>query len=143
MLAMLRPFEAPLLRLLKRPLAYGRIRAQSVGKVVQPGQFAAAAECHERDFLPGAGFEPHRGACGNIKPHAERGGPVEFHGLVDLEEMEVRTDLDRPIAGVTRLQFDRAAPRIEIDAAVGCGDEARSEEHTSELQSLAYLVCRL
>src|SRR2546425_8805004 len=24
-----------------------------------------------------------------------------------------------------------------------CGDEIRSEEHTSELQSLAYLVCRL
>src|SRR2546425_13070769 len=24
-----------------------------------------------------------------------------------------------------------------------CGDHARSEEHTSELQSLAYLVCRL
>src|SRR2546423_10716169 len=25
----------------------------------------------------------------------------------------------------------------------GCKDAARSEEHTSELQSLAYLVCRL
>src|SRR5450755_5028264 len=89
MLAMLRPFEAPLLRLFKRPLAYGRIRTQSVGKVVQPGQFAAAAERHERDFLPGAGFEPNRGAGGNIEPHAERGGAVEFHGPVDLEEMEV------------------------------------------------------
>src|SRR2546425_6800204 len=28
-------------------------------------------------------------------------------------------------------------------AAHGLGDGARSEEHTSELQSLAYLVCRL
>src|SRR6202048_4252055 len=124
MLAMLRPLEAPLLRLFKRPVAYGRIRAQSVGKVVQPGHFAATAECHERYFLPGAGFEPHRGAGGNIEPHAERGGAVEFYGLVDLEEMEVRTDLDRPVAGVFRFQFDRAAPRVEIDAAVGCGDEA-------------------
>src|SRR2546425_6806345 len=28
-------------------------------------------------------------------------------------------------------------------AVVSCGVPARSEEHTSELQSLAYLVCRL
>src|SRR2546423_10751964 len=27
--------------------------------------------------------------------------------------------------------------------AIACGYEDRSEEHTSELQSLAYLVCRL
>src|SRR5205823_14230491 len=27
--------------------------------------------------------------------------------------------------------------------SLGCRDEPRSEEHTSELQSLAYLVCRL
>src|SRR5687767_15908337 len=34
-----------------------------------------------------------------------------------------------------------------VDAAIGLGDQLRirqrSEEHTSELQSLAYLVCRL
>src|SRR2546425_12371735 len=29
------------------------------------------------------------------------------------------------------------------DAAIGGGQVHRSEEHTSELQSLAYLVCRL
>src|SRR6266545_5541283 len=34
--------------------------------------------------------------------------------------------------------FLRSAPRTAISAA-----RARSEEHTSELQSLAYLVCRL
>src|SRR6266404_2933460 len=28
-------------------------------------------------------------------------------------------------------------------AGIRCGPPARSEEHTSELQSLAYLVCRL
>src|SRR2546425_8196639 len=30
-----------------------------------------------------------------------------------------------------------------VDALVGCRTHHRSEEHTSELQSLAYLVCRL
>src|SRR2546425_3320742 len=30
-----------------------------------------------------------------------------------------------------------------VDAVGAVGDDRRSEEHTSELQSLAYLVCRL
>src|SRR2546425_2278817 len=35
--------------------------------------------------------------------------------------------------------------RVQLEALGGVrlGDECRSEEHTSELQSLAYLVCRL
>src|SRR2546425_5566859 len=45
--------------------------------------------------------------------------------------------LDRPTAaagpGPDRRRGHRAAPQVED----------RSEEHTSELQSLAYLVCRL
>src|SRR2546423_5544297 len=39
--------------------------------------------------------------------------------------------IDRAIAGDARI------------VEVGCGTGQRSEEHTSELQSLAYLVCRL
>src|SRR5205823_13795954 len=38
------------------------------------------------------------------------------------------------IAGTSTFPLDRAA---------AAGDQRRSEEHTSELQSLAYLVCRL
>src|SRR3989441_3821014 len=38
---------------------------------------------------------------------------------------------------------DRAAQRADGRARHGSRDHARSEEHTSELQSLAYLVCRL
>src|SRR2546425_9388118 len=56
-----------------------------------------------------------------------------------------------PILGAAALQGDRARARGAAegdrhdagDAAAGAGDAARSEEHTSELQSLAYLVCRL
>src|SRR5262245_64067854 len=44
--------------------------------------------------------------------------------------------LDRPVA---RRPHDRRAPL----AARGCFGEIRSEEHTSELQSLRHLVCRL
>src|SRR2546425_8427982 len=42
----------------------------------------------------------------------------------------------RPVAGVPRVLATTRAPR-------GGRVPGRSEEHTSELQSLAYLVCRL
>src|SRR2546427_8478379 len=43
-----------------------------------------------------------------------------------------------------RLQVGVAAGRADMDdAAVGAGQHARSEEHTSELQSQSNLVCRL
>src|SRR2546425_8959271 len=52
------------------------------------------------------------------------------------------TSIDRswlnPAAGVT-FWVDIQSPSIPESTAIGY----RSEEHTSELQSLAYLVCRL
>src|SRR5258707_5845449 len=40
-------------------------------------------------------------------------------------------------------RVDRAARAEETRPALGSGGEDRSEEHTSELQSRQYLVCRL
>src|SRR5205823_14502752 len=54
-----------------------------------------------------------------------------------------RADAQRPRGG-RRRDRDRRCPahgyRVRVEH--GCAS-ARSEEHTSELQSLAYLVCRL
>src|SRR2546425_13302291 len=55
-------------------------------------------------------------------------------------------DHDRPAVGgfelAPRLRLAVAASKVErVDMAVA--EVPRSEEHTSELQSLAYLVCRL
>src|SRR3989441_13329186 len=76
-------------------------------------------------------------------------------GAVDLEDVEGRAlaDLLAVRAGVARLRR-RAPLAVEglgeqprrgglADAARPGEEEGRSEEHTSELQSLAYLVCRL
>src|SRR3989441_8814702 len=62
-------------------------------------------------------------------------------------------DADWPAAaakyaiGPTRVQYQNKDPRGWREFAAGLADHsprgARSEEHTSELQSLAYLVCRL
>src|SRR5258708_36458306 len=109
MLAMLRPLEAASPRSFECRAAHGGIRARSIGQVVQAGQFAAAAERHQRYFLPGPGFEPHRGAGGNIETHAQNEGPVELHPPVYFEEIEKRADLNRPVARIARPPPDRAA----------------------------------
>src|SRR2546425_9392555 len=58
----------------------------------------------------------------------------------------------KPPALLTRMSSRSASARIRSNAAVtrpasvtshATNDALRSEEHTSELQSLAYLVCRL
>src|SRR5687767_15293044 len=58
-------------------------------------------------------------------------------GVVD----DHRLDLGEKIESIRTLL---AAPTALFESAPGrCVVEGRSEEHTSELQSLAYLVCRL
>src|SRR2546425_4005850 len=65
-----------------------------------------------------------------------------------LFRSEAERPARRPDVGLAQLGLDQHVP----NAALGRGLEAgpvvaqvvqRSEEHTSELQSLAYLVCRL
>src|SRR5687767_15451286 len=46
------------------------------------------------------------------------------------------------LSGISKRRDIPASILFEIGAAVGAGKPIRSEEHTSELQSLAYLVCR-
>src|SRR2546425_4442449 len=48
---------------------------------------------------------------------------------------------DHGLDAVAEAQFGQDAADVGLDR--GLGEEERSEEHTSELQSLAYLVCRL
>src|SRR2546425_4896562 len=48
----------------------------------------------------------------------------------------------RELKGGRPERWDRAAAR-SVSARAGSVRDSRSEEHTSELQSLAYLVCRL
>src|SRR3712207_7687313 len=57
----------------------------------------------------------------------------------ELDAREVSRDRGRDRPGEGRL----AHPRYVRQEDVATGEERRSEEHTSELQSRQYLVCRL
>src|SRR5262249_56817085 len=74
-------------------------------------------------------FKAHRGAGGDIEPHAARLFAIEFQRRIGLEEMVVRADLDRPIAGIGDRQRHRLATGIELDLAVL--DEHFTGDHAS------------
>src|SRR2546425_11314367 len=50
---------------------------------------------------------------------------------------------EEPTPGVAVPTAAPASPLLPMTAPSGASSAPRSEEHTSELQSLAYLVCRL
>src|SRR3712207_6967403 len=62
----------------------------------------------------------------------------------DGDHRELPADLEQARVGVVeRVLLAVVAERLHVAVAVGAGAILRSEEHTSELQSRQYLVCRL
>src|SRR3989441_4187767 len=97
---------------------------------IEPAE-AEVAVGHKRAHLE-LGSEGHRGTI------VRRG---RRHVGADLMRGDVAEEAKSP-----RLIAAFTAPASEAHGAVGAAAgilELRSEEHTSELQSLAYLVCRL
>src|SRR2546425_3468536 len=72
----------------------------------------------------------------------------QYSPLVEtyIQNLKPDKELGRVPAGdkyfLGRADFSKGVQLVSLSDAQGKGDE-RSEEHTSELQSLAYLVCRL
>src|SRR2546425_2918899 len=68
-----------------------------------------------------------------------RPAPRLLHHERERRRLVHQAQLALGIVGRGRIEEDAAGDEIAMEI----GDEGRSEEHTSELQSLAYLVCRL
>src|SRR3989441_5806804 len=77
------------------------------------------------------------------RQHEQVGGVVQRRQLIVRHEAEEAHGVAQP--QLAHQRRERAAPASDPCDGVACGRKcgARSEEHTSELQSLAYLVCRL
>src|SRR2546425_12413822 len=73
-----------------------------------------------------------------IEPQPAEPAPAELK----FSDRKLAGHFDPATAGVASFDFDGDA-RPDLIAWSAEGVHVRSEEHTSELQSLAYLVCRL
>src|SRR5439155_1239947 len=78
---------------------------------VEPIDDAGTCELDQRDLLLIARLEPDGRPGGYIQMHAVRGGTVEIERRVDLEEVEMASDLHRPVAGVAD-RDTRGAPAL-------------------------------
>src|SRR5258705_8698639 len=77
-----------------------------------------AGERHQLHVARLSRLETHRGAGGNIEPHAARFLALEFQRRIGLEEMIMRADLDRTVARIGDGERHRLAAGIEFDLAV-------------------------
>ena len=71
------------------------------------------------------GVPPDRGPRGDIQPHAQRLRTVEPQRRVGLEEVIMRRNKHRFIAGVRDIQLDRGAARVHRDRPLRRGDRTR------------------
>src|SRR5438552_3676772 len=78
---------------------------------------ALAGERDQGDVARLPGLEAHRGAGRDVEPHAARLLAVEPECRVGFEEVVVRADLDRPVAGVGHRQRHGLAAGVERDVA--------------------------
>ena len=86
---------------------------------------ARAAERDEVDLALVAGLEADGGAGRDVEVHPERPRAIEAQRGVDLEEVEVRADLHRAVAGVRDGDGRRLASGAQLDLALGGHDLAR------------------
>src|SRR5687767_11608064 len=124
-----------------------------------PGHRPAQAECpraeqrHRHDRIGHADLEAlaqetgvnQRGADGECRHCGQLTSPSFAAGHQPLYRRRAAPDRDGPVDPEKPRFGTRERERPEL-SGVGLGArvvEPRSEEHTSELQSLAYLVCRL
>src|SRR3712207_8836029 len=81
----------------------------------------------------------------DVEAHLQRGVPAFV--LVGLADRAVQEARERVRSGVLSAEFDFPLQRLTVNLAPAQqrkeGAGFRSEEHTSELQSRQYLVCRL
>src|SRR2546425_8178565 len=98
-------------------------------------------------FLDLRGHGRSGGRSGHLSRFSQLLGDLQaFRRVVRLRTDRPQLLLGMSFGGLVALRYLETQPSDPIVAAVICCPWlglARSEEHTSELQSLAYLVCRL
>ena len=100
------------------------IASPRIHKVIEAVHGTEAAKGHELHGLFIAGFETHRRSGSDVQAHTVGRGTVEFQSAVHLEEMEMRTHLNGPVAGVAHLDLDHGPAFIERNGRIGKNNAA-------------------
>src|SRR6202035_5306487 len=79
---------------------------------------ALAGDGDQRNVARLPRLEAHRSPGRNVEPHAARLLAVEAQRRVGFEEVVMRADLDRPVAGIGDRQRHGAAALVQFDVAV-------------------------
>lgn len=90
----------------------------TLDETIHPMGTLGTAERNEHNRLFLAWLEPDGRARRDVQAHPICAAPVESQGAIDLEEMGVRANLYRAIAGIRNDDLDRGAPGVEYDFAV-------------------------
>ncbi len=106
-------------------------RRPAVDQIVEAVDPEFPAERHQSDFSHVAGLEPDGGARGNVEPLTESPLPVKLEGPVDLEEVEMGSDLDRPVAGIPHRELQPGAPGVDLDRRRGEDVAAHGSTHVN------------
>src|SRR5262245_7672863 len=123
-------------------LILGLIEPQS-GDVIVLGRSMTRAKGEERNELRRRiGMVFQNGALFDSLTVGENVGySLIEHGHMPMDEVEARA---RQMLGMVGLDAEVLLDRLPDELSIGMQRRvARSEEHTSELQSLRHLVCRL
>src|SRR6266851_1671443 len=89
----------------RRSCSTGMSVQGSVQQTVEAAHDASASEGHQPHGALLAWFEANRRSRRNVEAEAARRFTGEVQRAIDLEKMEVRTDLDRPVAGVGHINM--------------------------------------
>src|SRR5471032_1461819 len=81
--------------------AFGRNGRQlAVDGAVETVDLLFAGQLHQFDGALLARLEAHGGPRGDVQAHAVGAPALETERRIDLEKVEVRADLDRPVAAI-------------------------------------------
>ena len=105
-------------------------------KAVEAHNATLARIGYKLDLFLVAWLEAHGGGGRDVEVHAEGGITIEFEVAIDLEEVEVRANLNWAIARVAHLESDALAEAVILQIV-------RSKDHRAHGNTLLRGIARL
>jgi hypothetical protein len=84
----------------------------------EAGDYAGADERDEIDLAVDPGLEAHRGSRWHVQAITTRCCAIKLQSLVGLSKVKVRTNLNRPVAGVHDRQRQNFAPSVQLKRTI-------------------------